>query len=82
MKFFKGKEDTHVKKIRAVSAQFIGPEHYEVDVEFVNESGEKLTLHLTPKQARALCRELGHAYEAINPPLNRGQHYSQWQGME
>lgn len=82
MKFFKGKEDTMVKAIRAVRAKFIDPNTNEVHIDFVNEAGDKLQLRLTPDQARTLCQELGHAYEAINPPMNRGQHYSQWQGME
>lgn len=81
LKFFKGKEDCHVRAIRAVRARFVGPDYNEIDVEFLNEDKERLTIHLTPEQARALYEELGNAYQAINPPLNRSQHFSQWDGM-
>jgi len=82
MKFFKGKEDTYVKKIRAVRAKYVDPDHNEINIDFVNEAGAQLTLRLKPEQARTLINELSNAYEAINPPLRRGNNYSDWQGME
>lgn len=83
MKFFKGKEATRVKKIRGVRAKYINPDHNEVNIDFVNEAGEQLTLQLTPDQARGLIGDMSAAYEAINPPLRRpGTNYSDWMGME
>jgi hypothetical protein len=83
MKFFKNKESTPVKSIRAVRAVIDIHTRLEmVDVEFINSDGEKLTLNLTPSQAGKLSVELGHAYEAINPPLTRGGRAAEWQGME
>lgn len=82
MKFFKGKESTLVKKIRATRAVYLGPDQEEVNVEFVNEEGEKLTLRINPKQVPGLIGDLSAAYEAINPPLRRNSNYSDWQGME
>lgn len=81
-KFFREKESAHVKGIRAVRCEYLSPDVQEVAIEFVAETGERLTLQLTPRQAFALVHDLQSAYEAINPPLNRSQGYSQWGGME
>lgn len=82
-KFFKGKESTKVRAIRAVRATYVGPDHNEVHIEFLAEDKAlpKLSLELTPTQTRTLITELSNAYEAINPPLYRGFGASSWDGM-
>lgn len=83
MKFFRGREATHVKAIRGVRAMYLSPDHQEVNIEFLHEDGNRLTLQLTPEQTRGLIGDLVAAYEAINPPLNtRSNNYSTWLGME
>jgi hypothetical protein len=82
MNFFrKNRESTHVKKIRAVRAVYLNPELQEVDVTFVNEAGDRLTLQLTVSQTFGLITELSNAYEAIVPSLGRGGRYATWDGM-
>lgn len=84
MRFFKGKESTKVKKIGSSRAIIGGvtSDSEEVHLVFINEDGEKLTLELTPRQARDLIVMTTTAYEAINPPLARGYGAASWMGMD
>jgi hypothetical protein len=83
MKFFKGKEDTRVKKIKASRAVYdLHTNSEEVEITFINEDGEKLTLRLNVHQTHSLIMELTTAYDAIRPPLSRGNYAAGWMGME
>lgn len=80
-KFFKGKESTRVKKIGASRAIYVNPDLNEIHITFISEDNEKLTLELSPSQARDLIEFMTVSYQAINPPLRGGSYAANWQGM-
>lgn len=80
-KFFKGRESTHVKSIRASRAMYISPDVQEINIEFIAETGEHLTLQLTPDQARDLILHMTSSYQAIRPPLRGNTAAADWEGM-
>lgn len=81
--FGKERQSLRVKNIRAARALYMdGPGTEEIEIEFVTDTGERLTLQMRPQLAHKLNLEVGSAYEAICPPLIRGSNYATWDGMQ
>lgn len=85
MKIFgKERQSLRIKKVKASRAVFMNDQGtQEIEVTVLTEDGEKLTLQMPPQLAHVLVREVGAAYEAINPPIHQGwgQGAAQWDGM-
>jgi hypothetical protein len=84
MKIFgKRRESLKVKKVRAARAVYMdGPGTEEIEITFLTEGNELLTLRMRPHLTHVLIRELASAYEAVAPPLRTNTEYAVWDGMQ
>jgi hypothetical protein len=71
-----------VDRFKAVRVVYEGPDHQEVEITLKSKDGEVVTLYVRSHMVPALITELTNAYEAINPPMYRGNQASNWQGMD
>lgn len=84
MKIFGRERDSlRIKKIKAARALFMdGNGTEELEVKFLTDDGQILTLQIPHRLAPALIGELTDAYEAINPPLSRRNNQAaHWDGQ-
>lgn len=79
-------EELHVRRLRATRAVYQGSDqkdHIEIEIDVHDGMGGSLgtvTLVMQPEWAQAVVREVGAAYEAINPPLIRRNIQAEWDG--
>lgn len=82
--FGKERQSLRVKKVKAARALYaLGEGYEEVEVTFVTEEGDRLTLQIPHRRVPALIGELTDAYEAINVPLHHRRNFQAgWDGAD
>lgn len=83
--FGRNRENLTIMKCQAVRAMYQhpgNPETFEVEVKLLTDNGERLDLRLPSRAVPQLIQELSNAYEAINPPLRRGNWTAGNEGMQ
>lgn len=84
MLFGKKRESIRVAKIRASRAIYVrpgNPDEQEVELQLITEDGERLDLRMRTGVVRQLILDLNDSYEAIVPPLTRGNRNAGFLGM-
>jgi hypothetical protein len=86
MKLFGGKKDVdhlRIKEIQAARAVMVlYEEAVECNITLITEDGERLELTLPDRVLPNFIMDLTDVYEAIHPPLRRGNRQSTWMGMK
>jgi hypothetical protein len=83
--FGKNRETLRIGKARACRAVYVrpgNPEEQEIEIQLITEDGERLDLRIKTKVAASLMLDMRDAYEAILPPMRRGNYAAGWQGMD
>jgi len=82
---FRERKDTYrVKFIWAYRVKYSTlVEREEIEMKFVSEEGDEISLLLSPNLTHLVVQQLSEAYETINPPLKRQSQLSsgEWQSL-
>jgi len=70
-----------VKKFKVVRAIYNTPDNQELELTLETADGEVVTMYFRSHMVPALVTEIMDAYEAINPPMNRGSNAAGFYGM-
>lgn len=81
-RLFGSKLAVPVDRIQACRSVFESADVQRIDINFVTDNAERLTLECKPKQVAELIVQLTIAYNAINPPLPTGQGQATHWGMQ